>query len=224
MAILATIDIDPSLLKTKLNDFIIDKYVRPSIKLFLIEHEDDLKDIIMEKIVSTESWQSIAGDYAGKGNGDLEAVFGLADSDSVLSGLEDLIRKLIDIKVGNDGTSLTVGLHHTIETKLAASGLGSYISHPSGELIPWLKWALTGQGSIDGFEINFNPKSNQRKRSRSGRAVMQEGDGWQMSDSEAYFGSTNFLIEAYSDGEIVQQISELFQAKIAKLFNVKRKK
>lgn len=125
-----------------------------------------LKQIIQNSVV----WQSIESGF-------LRGDFGIPLTTN-LDGLLDIWSQNILVTIqGQNLQNIRIqilGIKSDF-TDVLASPISEYISAPSAETIPWLRWILL-EGStilIDNYRVQRNLSTSQRRVSRTGQAVMQ---------------------------------------------------
>jgi hypothetical protein len=137
--------------------------------------KDEIKNIIVNNIKSTDVWRGLEGRYTGIPGMDLQAEFGITS----IAGLEQLIKGLIDVSVvglGKAGTTIDMEiqiLDIDVETLVSMYNDSSYISK-GGYKIDWLEWLLIRNYdfSISDYAIDYDIDSTQISMSRTGRALM----------------------------------------------------
>ncbi len=213
MAVFSTLEVNEGNLKRRLGHHIKTKIIAPALQQHIEEQGDEYRDIVIKHIKKTPAWKSILGDFAGTGFNDLQAVFGLASPEVVLSEIEEVLREAITVGV-IDYTVINIGISERVVGELLDIEGASYQS--KGHMIPWLEWALFEKGSVEDYSIKFDLTAKQAARSRSGEAIMKKSKkGWDLDPSVRGVG-TNFLAQATEDGKMEKDMAKLFKDKLVK--------
>lgn len=145
-----------------------------------------IKELVIRQIESSKVMQELRNNvsaYLGKRT--IRGEFGLTNemannaADVIVKIIENAIKKP-SIKETSNSNSTTfdisiAALDEGYRDKLKSSKALSYVSKPSGEIIPWMKWLLDGNASIRkkyGIMYLEGNKDGNVAGSRSGQALM----------------------------------------------------
>ena len=158
---------------------------------------------VIEAIRNTETWDAIRGVFKGDPQRDLQAVLGIANPEPVLEDILSIIQSNIRVDVlqsSNEFGYIITLLTNESYQNMIAGAIGSYVSEPSGETIPWLRWLLLGSSDlIVGYALAFEGSSIKSfSKSRTGRAIMRKTKSgrWSIEDHVSGNEENNFLFEA----------------------------
>ncbi|MFA5670092.1 MAG: hypothetical protein WC967_12700 [Balneolaceae bacterium] len=184
--------------------------------------KDRLRDDIMNMIVSTVVWDGILGNYKGDVDYDLQAHFGLRDPSKTLDIIEKEIRRQINISIRSSSTKnnlkVTITMNDLDYNVIAGLPGGTYISYRRirkgnknvvyGTEIPWLSWLMDpSSATVGGWHVNFDLENTEKSRSRSGRALMFKGGGWNIPAVCNPTVGVNFIDDLLLDDKYMSLIS-----------------
>jgi hypothetical protein len=170
-----------------------------------------IQPIIERAVRSNEVWKGLRGDYPGDTDRDIAAIVGLSNNDAeeIAEWIIDIIVKSIVVQRAREGDN-TLSITYDpdkISKELLSDERSFYSSNEN--IIPWLKWLLTGEGSVSGAFISFDVEGLVSGVSRSERAFMIKAPGRSWSLNEHSFDKTpNFLVQALSNKKIQKEIND----------------
>jgi len=157
-------------------------------------------------------------------DGDLRAHMGLADPESALAPVLDAVAAAVFVEVERPRASgvtiaggISVGvLKSGFDDLIALSG-SSYVSPPSGSRIRWLEWLLKAGDRIviKNYGITFRLDPDERRRSRTGEALMfAGGKGWRVPPEHSGTEDDNFLTRAFEAPDVEDRLLRVFREEI----------
>lgn len=177
--------------------------------------KSDIRKIVQKAILESDTAQSLR-------SGQLRVDFGLTrpQAEQAITRIASLLVANLDISVpkavkrGNISQQMIIRINPNALDEILNDGRMSYISEPSGELIPWLQWLLT-QGSrviINDYEVVSTVSYNKRSRSGGGFMLDTKGGGFRVDPRHAGTPSDNFITRAIQSKR--REIIEVFQRHI----------
>jgi hypothetical protein len=197
-------------IKKKLFDFVKFSELPKISRVVRDKMRERIIPIIEKALRRNEIWRGLKGDYPGDEDRDIAAIVGLSngDADQVSEWIVDVVVKSIVVQRAREGDS-TLSITYDpdkIKKSLLSDEQSFYSSNEY--IVPWLKWLLDGQGSVDGAFITFNIDDIKDGVSRSGRAFMikSPGKSWSLND-HSFDKNPNFIIQVLSDKKVQKEIN-----------------
>ncbi len=213
------------------------KFTEVAIPIIMERALENSKQYILDEIIEslhrTKMWEGLSQSTPFNSPQDLRALMGLSDdvADAAMLEIDGIIRNSLEI-VSVQGrykgrfagisqsTQISVGLRESgLRKRLLASHYGSYVSYPSGEEIPWIKWLLDGAAVEAELVFLIDRPTISVGDSRSGRAIMDvDGDptAYWVFNKEDFTDSENFITDIVEDEQLVERIKKVLSREIRK--------
>lgn len=159
-------------------------------------------------------------EYQSLLRGDLLGELGLEDPAGKLDAVLRAVRDGVQVwttrsRVVGDHieATLEVGILPSDYQALLAMPEAEYVSQPSGQVIPWLKWLTLGGDTIYvyNYHVSTNLSPAERARSRTGLALMEHGGSWRVPQAFVGYPGGNWLTRAFDLGAVGVRLETIFR-------------
>jgi hypothetical protein len=173
--------------------------------------QSDVKLLINELMQDSDTYKSLL-------SGELRGEFGLRHPSNILPDIISIMQQSVNVRVN---TVKFVG--HVIYGGLIIEFVrGNFsdilsspnVSYPSKTfIVKWLEWLLTAGDTIiiADYHIKYNLQPQERIKSRTGIAIMEEGGTWRVPPTWAGTITDNWITRTFGSANIQDKITSIIQ-------------